>query len=274
MQFRTNQLIPVFVGFLLLIHSVAIGQGPPQGLTKENAKALAKLIEKDWKQKPEWAVMMSSILAGEDMGPNLGWFKPSQTRLDWNWLAKQFDSNNDAKITKEEGKRFAKVFDSIDMNKSGDITAVDFDWSKVSHVGPSKPSEAIFFLLDRDSNGRVDRQEILQWMAMMDEQKRGYVTPDEFSKGLSMIDDYLKSQSSKDNSDSAPSPKKREPSAEERNRMLNLLLAGELGTFTEGPSIGELAPDFQLSQLKAEAPVQLSSFRGEKIVVLNFGSFT
>jgi hypothetical protein len=40
------------------------------------------------------------------------------------------------------------------------------------------------------------------------------------------------------------------------------------------PKIGEMAPDFELSDFTGEKTVRLSDFRGEKPVVLLFGSFT
>ena len=40
------------------------------------------------------------------------------------------------------------------------------------------------------------------------------------------------------------------------------------------PKIGEMAPDFELSDFTGERTVRLSDFRGEKPVVLLFGSFT
>ena len=38
--------------------------------------------------------------------------------------------------------------------------------------------------------------------------------------------------------------------------------------------VGEMAPDFQLKSLEGESETQLSSFRGEKPVILFFGSYT
>ena len=40
------------------------------------------------------------------------------------------------------------------------------------------------------------------------------------------------------------------------------------------PKIGDTAPDFELRDLLGEDPIRLSSFLGEKPVVLIFGSFT
>ncbi len=40
------------------------------------------------------------------------------------------------------------------------------------------------------------------------------------------------------------------------------------------PKAGDMAPDFELSDVNGENPVRLSDFRGEKPVALVFGSFT
>lgn len=40
------------------------------------------------------------------------------------------------------------------------------------------------------------------------------------------------------------------------------------------PKVGDLAPDFQLSDINGENPVRLSDFKGRKPVALMFGSFT
>ena len=40
------------------------------------------------------------------------------------------------------------------------------------------------------------------------------------------------------------------------------------------PKVGDLAPDFELSDIHGENPVRLSGFRNRKPVALIFGSFT
>ncbi len=40
------------------------------------------------------------------------------------------------------------------------------------------------------------------------------------------------------------------------------------------PKVGDIAPDFELCDVNGERPVRLSSFRGQKPVVLIFGSYT
>ena len=42
----------------------------------------------------------------------------------------------------------------------------------------------------------------------------------------------------------------------------------------QAPKVGDLAPDFELSDALGENPMRLSEFRGQKPVALIFGSFT
>ncbi len=42
----------------------------------------------------------------------------------------------------------------------------------------------------------------------------------------------------------------------------------------QAPKVGDMAPDFTLSDSNGENPVILSDFRGQKPVALIFGSFT
>jgi peroxiredoxin len=43
---------------------------------------------------------------------------------------------------------------------------------------------------------------------------------------------------------------------------------------SQAPKIGDQAPDFELQDIKGENPLRLSSYQGNKPVVLIFGSFT
>lgn len=235
---------------------------PSDKLTPKNADVFARLLERDWKEKPEWAEMLGILLKGQPIGANTGWFKSSESRISWDWLQKQFDKNGDEKVSKSEASIFEKVFDAIDKNSDGGITKVDFNWDDVSHVNPQKPSEKIFYSLDRDSNGRIDQNEMAQLMKAIDNGNKGFLTPDDFAGAFAEFDN----------------PQEKRPTQTQRradpNAMLNMFFNGELGNLSDGPKLGATAPDFELSLLKTEGSMKLSSFKGKKIVVLNFGSFT
>jgi hypothetical protein len=104
----------------------------------------------------------------------------------------------------------------------------------------------------RASNGRVSHAEWEAFFARASKGK-GYLTPDDLRAALQ------------------PPPPSPGPSP---LVLLQGLLAGELGSFHDGPRVGEPAPDFTLKTFDGKRTVRLSGFRGHKAVVLVFGSFT
>jgi peroxiredoxin len=56
--------------------------------------------------------------------------------------------------------------------------------------------------------------------------------------------------------------------------MLAGLFNGELGSYFEGPNLGDRAPGFTLKTHDGKRTISLSDCRGKKPVVLVFGSFT
>ena len=52
------------------------------------------------------------------------------------------------------------------------------------------------------------------------------------------------------------------------------VMTGQKELDKRAPRIGDVAPDFTLSDTNGENPVTLSDFRGKKPVALVFGSFT
>ena len=56
--------------------------------------------------------------------------------------------------------------------------------------------------------------------------------------------------------------------------LLKGLAAGELGSGSEGPRLGQLAPNFTLATPDGRKSITLSKFRYQKPVVIVFGSFT
>jgi peroxiredoxin len=59
-----------------------------------------------------------------------------------------------------------------------------------------------------------------------------------------------------------------------RETLIRGLMAGEIGSLQEGPSVDEKAPDFELKPLEGGSAVRLSDRIGKKPVVLVFGNFT
>jgi hypothetical protein len=56
-------------------------------------------------------------------------------------------------------------------------------------------------------------------------------------------------------------------------RVLSFL-RGESGSFLEGPGLDDVAPDFTLKTIDGKESIHLSSYRGDKPLVLIFGNYT
>ena len=59
-----------------------------------------------------------------------------------------------------------------------------------------------------------------------------------------------------------------------RETLLKGLFSGEIGSFSEGPGLGQKAPAFSLETHDKARRISLADYRGKKPVVLIFGSFT
>ncbi len=214
---------------------------------------------------PEFLQMFWSILRhGAEMGPGSGWFHPAQSRYDWSWLASRYDKDHDGAITAEEFEGPEDLFDRLDRDHDGAATAEDFDWSENSAFLRGRAlARARFSLFDRNSNGRISREE---W--------------DAFFETATKDKEFLSQDDLADLFYGAASPSRQaRPSARQdrgpsRWMLLKGLFQGEIGSSGEGPAIGELAPDFQLKTHDGALAVRLADFRGHKPVVLIFGSFT
>ena len=214
--------------------------------------------------RPESVRMVSAILRGSRMGPGDGWFGPSRSRYNWDWLRKRFPPNKDGAITHKEFRGPSELFDRLDRDRDGAITAEDFDWSpKSPFLKQLSTYDGWFRMLDGDSNGRVSRKE---WQAWFERMARGkdHITPEDLSLAL-LSPRGRKALAGK------PSPKQME---QMRAMLLHNLLKGDLGSPYEGPRPGMVAPDFTLPTHDGKGTVSLSEFRGRKPVVLIFGNFT
>src|SRR5262249_15307265 len=132
---------------------------------------------------PEAVEMTLAILAGSGAGPGAGWFHPGQSRYDWKWLAAQKGANGDGVITRKELGAPAALFDRLDRNRDGRLTAADFDWSASSPVVRQEQLATMLIRRgDADSNGRLSKAE---WDALFKKAARGkdYLTAEDL-RGL------------------------------------------------------------------------------------------
>ncbi len=186
-----------------------------------------------------------------------------QTRYGWKWLAARFDKDRDGVITPDEFAGSSELFASLDRNWDGKLTREDFDWTGSEALGRQKATTfALFKAIDTSSNGRITSDE---WQAAFEKmaKEKGYLNDQELEE-LIFRPAIVKAQREAKTFDRQSPPRSK--------RLSQLLESGKL--FTDGPRPGELAPDFFLRSPDGKKRVCLSSYRGDKPVVLVFGSFT
>jgi hypothetical protein len=212
-------------------------------------------------QHVEAVEMLVSTWNGEDTGPGLGWFHPGQSRYDWKWLAARYDADHDGRITRAEFRGPTELFDRLDRDHDGVLTREDFDWSEESaFVRRAGMAQRWFRMMDRNSNGRVSRAEWEQFFDKM-AKDRDAITPDDLREAVFPPMP-------------APPPGKTPPGEPSPLFMTFGILKGELGSPFEGPGLGQKGPDFTLPREDGKGEINLKDFRGQKPVVLIFGSFT
>jgi hypothetical protein len=210
-------------------------------------------------QHVEAVEMVTAVVNGSQMGPGEGWFHAGQSRYSWQWLAARYDANHDGVITREEFTGPPAVFERLDRDGNGVITADDFDWSEKSpFVQQADMAEHVFRMIDRNSNGKLSRAE---WDSFFEKmaKERDFVTQEDLRTALFPP----RPRPAPGQSAGGPTP----------DIFLKGLLTGELGSLFPGPSVGQVAPDFTLKTEDGQAEMSLSEFHG-KPVVLVFGSFT
>jgi hypothetical protein len=120
-------------------------------------------------------------------------------------------------------------------------------------------ADAIFRRGDANSDGRMSAQE---WQALFRQAARGKaeMTPEDLRRLL------------------FPPPPPRPPGPPPDGPSLPLLLhglvTGEIGSWHEGPAVGQPAPDFRLPTHDDQEMIELGQYRGRLPAVLVFGSFT
>jgi hypothetical protein len=242
--------------------------------------------EKTKPHVPEALEMLGAILAGgADMGPGSGWFHPAQIRYDWAWLAPRDKDGNKA-ITAEELGGPADLFRRLDRDRDGAITPDDLDWSpRSTYLRQQSMARMRFFQIDRNSNGRISREE---WDAFFERAAKGKkaLTPEDLADAFYAPPPRPPQGGGPSESEKDPTPLPLLPlalyrwmfDAEEgeptRWMLLKGLYSGEIGSLHEGPKVGEIAPDFTLATHDGTRKVTLSEYRGLKPVALVFGSFT
>lgn len=201
--------------------------------------------------------MLWALAHGQPPDAGKGWFHEGQSRYNWEWLAERYDRDGDGTILPEEFPvEVGDLLASLDRDENGKIEADDFDWSSdAPYVKQMTQTRRLFGPIDRDRNGQITKEE---WRDFFDRATLGSdsITPADLQVAL-----FPPQPAS---SDDDPSPLD----------FLKGFVTGELGSISEGPAIGQPAPEFELDDHKHERCLRLSQLLEKKPVVLIFGSFT
>ncbi len=266
-----SMLIPTALCGLLLVVAASPGRGQPP-------KAVDEKVWIDWSdvqrfyekivpgleagKRPEAANQLMMILFNTRSNPVPGWYGPGQSRYDWIWLAARFDVNRDGKIVRPEFLGPDSSWGRLDRDGDGVLTHGDLDWTENSEwMRRENQVQRRFREMDTDGDGRLTSEE---WKAYFDE-----ITGSQASLTLAEFRQVLSPPASSRNAGAGQAM-----TLKLRHDRLVGVLKGDVGSFNEGPQLGQLAPEFTLKTQDGQGPITLSSFREKRPVVLTFGSYT
>ncbi|MFM2001405.1 MAG: hypothetical protein RI963_831 [Planctomycetota bacterium] len=229
---------------------------PPEEPLTAEAQAMVEQLRASLPKDSEAIAMLEDILKGSRLGPKDGWFPlaVSQTRFGWDYVAKAYDADGDKGVKRDEFPGSDDDFNRLDRDRNRRIDEADFDWSE--HSMMPKPGLILFFMADRDANGKVTKEEFAGLFEMLGGDKEGFLAIDD-------VRDEFKPWGG-----GGPGPDR--PS---RSTLVMGLKRQEIGSLQSGPRLDEIAPDFTLKTIDGKE-VTLSKEIGDQPIVLIFGNFT
>ena len=228
---------------------------------EELAKAIVARLQTRYESvdQPEAIKMLISILSGSMMGSGEGWFGEAKQMYTWEWLASKHNIQVDETLSKDDFQGEASFFERLDRNGDGNLGVTDFDWSsKSAYMKEQSTANWIFRKIDDDHDGKVSRNELLAFYSKSKGDDAD-LSIDEFRRALE-----LGKPGGGFMSGDAPTPE----------RLLKGFFSSEVGSLQEGPAIGDLAPDFELTTQDGKEVIHLQDWIGKKPIVLIFGNFT
>lgn len=220
---------------------------------------LSELLNRTLAEGSEARAMYQTIIEGGRMGPDEGWFRlaKAQYRFTWETVRAQYDRDASDSVTAQEFPGNKRDFARLDRNGDRELSAADFDWSE--SATERTPGYMLFYKADRDGNGKVTRDELVELFDDTAGGDRGFLSLDDFRYRL------------------APSTEgrgRRRGQGPTKDILIKGLYRQEIGSLQPGPGLDQPAPDFTLKTLDGQQVVTLSDVVGDKPVVLVFGNFT
>jgi alkylhydroperoxidase family enzyme len=207
----------------------------------------------------EFVEMLSAILSDEPVEPGHAWFHAAQTKYNWKWLAEHMDTDHDGSVSREEFTGSKELFDALDRDRNGRLTAADFDWSDESPYWRQQGmARQLLGRGDADGDGKLSAEE---WQAIFKQAAKG---KDKLSA------DDLRVLLFPARPQSRPGTASDDPS---KLTLLLGLFQSEIGSASAGAAVGKPAPDFTL-RTPDDKEISLRHYRGDRPLVLVFGNFT
>ena len=265
--FRSSDFLHGRQAFVLVLAASMAAAAPTRGQdprapggAEEARAAVSRVLEESYPDRPEWLDMLTDIIRVDQLGPNDGWFRRAvaQTRFDWKSTRERLDHDKDGKIDRKEFPSNDGDFARLDRDRDQALTEGDFDFSTTSPA-PS-PGSILFSRADRDSNGKVTREEFDLLFRAIDGGGQGFLS-------LSDLQEAFRIPPRAPGNPGTPGGPNKET-------LIRSLFRQDLGSLQPGPALNESAPDFTLRTNDGAREITLSKLVGPGPVVLVFGNFT